>query len=124
MKYFMVILLLLCCGCLVPGAPHWFKYKSNGKYVDSVIIISYPNALTYKYKSAKRDYDSILVLDPIHRVFRRMEIKENFYFNETPHYSFHKRESWNLVKMEKVDYVIIKRYHLHSVTVDTLCYIK
>jgi hypothetical protein len=125
MKYFLIaIVTLLCCSCLVPGAPHWFNYKSNSMRADSVNIISYPGSLAYEYKSVKNDYDSILVLDPIHRVFRRMELEKGSLYNEKPYYSFYKKEPWNLKKIEKMDFIILKKYQQNSVTVDTLCYYK
>jgi len=125
MKCFLIaIVMSLCCGCLVPGAPHSFHYKLHPKSTDSVRVVSTQHHLGYEYLPTKADYDSVLLVDPIYHDLKRMELKENFYNESKPFYLYYKREGWNLHKIKKVDYIVLKRYRQNAVTVDTLCYYK
>ena len=123
MKYILpVLVVLLCSGCLMLGAPHYYHYKLPNHKADSIMVISYPSQLDYQYRFAKNEWDSVFVFDPIHQLFQKMELKENANFYPKVYYSFYKKEHGNVKKMDKVKSVVLKRYQQNSVYVDTLYY--
>ncbi len=114
-KYSLLLGILLFVGCLVPGAPHFYYYKSNRPHgYDSIKVISTPGRLEYKYYF-KDELDSILIYDPIDRNFQRMTRSDDSMF-----FYFRKNETSNLKKIEKVKKLVLKKVISGKVHYDTL----
>ena len=123
MKMVLVLLMaILLCGCLVPGSPVYFSFKSkNPTAADSLLVISFPNEIDYQYKSKNFNADSILLINPITSKTHKMKPITQQYADGKPlsYHSAYVRQRWNLKKLKKTEFIALEKYVSGKLVVDT-----
>ncbi|TCD00297.1 hypothetical protein EZ449_20835 [Pedobacter frigidisoli] len=100
------VILLFTTGCLVPGAPHHFIYKSTSNSVDSVDLATMTWHIEYHLYSKQKNTDSIFVLFPIDNQFKKMQVDEKRIFGDF--YRTERVQMRDVRKIESKDSIVIK----------------
>lgn len=91
-------------GCLIPGAPHHFGYRSTLNPSDSVDLVSMPHHIEYRLLPKGTDADSVFVLSPIDNTFKKMQVDKyfgNFYYES-------RQKVGDIKRIEKTDTVVLR----------------
>jgi hypothetical protein len=113
---------ILLCGCLFPGSPVYFNFKSkNPTAADSLVVISLPHDIDYQYKSKNFNADSILLINPITSKMHRMKPITTQYADGIPlsYQSAYVRQWWNLKKLKKTEFIALEKHIGNKLVVDT-----
>lgn len=117
-----LIVTILLSGCLFPGSPVYFNFKSkNPTAADSIVVISLPNDIDYQYKSKNVNADSILLISPITSKTHKMKPITQQYADGIPlsYHSAYVRQWWNLKKLKKTEFIALEKYISGKLVVDT-----
>ena len=81
-KSLLILMTIGLSGCLVPGAPHYYAFRSTSPLrQDSGYVVSFPQQRAeYQFRSSA--YDSVFVFDPVQGGYRKMT-SNNFYAYRT-----------------------------------------
>lgn len=112
-------MILFLTGCLVLGAPQRFHFKTQSPNpVDSVILVSFPNEIDYQYWQGNLKLDSIYLVNPFS--FNSQKMKSvNRYYQQPSYMSVYDRQRWNLKKVRRMNFVLLKKYQNNAVMIDT-----
>ncbi|MBE5320014.1 hypothetical protein IM793_12650 [Pedobacter sp. MR2016-19] len=100
-----VMVIIGTSGCLMPGAPHHFGYRSTMNPKDSIDIATTSYHVVYRLLSKGMNADSIFVLSPIDNKFKKMKVDKDFgeVYYTSPRYKVR-----DVRKIEKTDTVVLR----------------
>lgn len=100
------LVLISGSGCLVPGSPHHFGYRSTLDPNDSVDLVSMAHNIEYRVLLKGTVADSVFVLSPIDNKFKKMQTEKyfgNFYYES-------RQKVRGIKKIEKADTIVLRLF--------------